>query len=45
MGKPVAQKHTVRYVDEDTRLFEIQQQGDDGKFWKMLEIEYKRRAE
>lgn len=44
-GKPITQKHTVNYVDDDTRLFEIQQQGVDGQYWKMLEIQYKRRSD
>jgi len=44
-GKPVTQKAIGRYVDDDTRTFEIQQKGDDGSYWKMLEIQYKRRAE
>jgi hypothetical protein len=44
-GKPVIQKQVSRFVDDDTRTFEIQQQGDDGTFWKMLDIQYKRRAE
>jgi hypothetical protein len=44
-GKPVTQKQIGRYVDDNTRTFEIQQKGADGTFWKMLEIEYKRKAE
>jgi hypothetical protein len=44
-GKPVTQKHITHFVDKNTKTFEIQQQGDDGKFWKMLEIQYKRAAE
>ena len=38
-------KSILRYVDANTRSFEIRVQGDDGKFWKMLETHYKRRAE
>ena len=38
-------KSILKYVDADTRSFEIQVQGDDGKFWKMLETQYTRRAE
>jgi hypothetical protein len=38
-------KSILKYVDGNSRSFEIQVQGDDGKFWKMLEIQYKRRAQ
>jgi Protein of unknown function (DUF1579) len=44
-GKPVTQKQISHYVDGNTRTFEIQQQGDDGKFWKMFEVQYKRKSE
>jgi Protein of unknown function (DUF1579) len=44
-GKPVTQKQIGHHIDDDTRTFEIQQKGDDGKYWKMLEIEYKRKAD
>jgi len=44
-GKPVTQKQTIRYIDDNARTFEIQQKGDDGKYWKMLEIQYKRQTE
>ena len=32
-----------RYVDDDTRVFEMHMPGKDGKHWKMMEITYKRR--
>jgi Protein of unknown function (DUF1579) len=44
-GKPVTQKQVSRMIDHNTRTFEIQQKGDDGKYWKMLEIQYKRQAD
>lgn len=44
-GKPQTQKQIEQHVDDDTRTLEIQVKGDDGKFWKMLEVQYKRRAD
>jgi hypothetical protein len=41
-GKPFSAKVTSRYEDDDTRVFEMQMPGDDGKYWKMLEIRYTR---
>jgi hypothetical protein len=44
-GEKVTYKETARTVDENTRLFEMFMPGEDGEYWKMLEVEYKRRAE
>lgn len=44
-GKPIVQKQITHYLDDDTRLYELQQKGDDGKFWKMIEIKFTRRAD
>jgi hypothetical protein len=44
-GKILATKQVWRYIDDDTRTFEIHSPGEDGKMWKMMEIEYKRRGE
>jgi hypothetical protein len=35
-------KMVSRYIDDDTRTFEIQMKGDDGEYRKMMEIVYKR---
>jgi Protein of unknown function (DUF1579) len=43
--KILATKQTWRYIDDNTRTFEIHTPGEDGKMWKMMEIEYKRRGE
>jgi hypothetical protein len=42
-GKMHTSKEIARRVDDDTRTFEMQMQGDDGKYFKMMEINYKRR--
>jgi len=44
-GKPGTSKHVSRYPDDKTRTFEIQMPGDDGQYWKVMEIQYTRRAE
>jgi len=44
-GKPSISKHISHYPDKDTRTFEIQMPGEDGKLRKVMDIEYKRRAE
>ena len=38
-------KETAWTVDENTRVFEMFTPDKDGKYWKMLEVEYKRRAQ
>jgi len=43
--KPYTAKIVARYVDDDTRVFEMHMPGEDGKEFKMMEITYKRRAE
>jgi hypothetical protein len=43
-GQPYNAKITARYIDDDTRTFEMQMPGKDGKYFKMMEITYKRRA-
>jgi hypothetical protein len=43
--KAYTAKMVARYVDDDTRVFELHMPGEDGKKWKMMEITYKRRAE
>ncbi len=44
-GKPETAKNVTRYTDEDTKVFEMYMpvEGQDGKWWKMMEIKYKRR--
>ena len=44
-GKPVHFKMTTQFPDDNTRLFEMNVVGDDGKLWKMMEIKYTRAAE
>jgi hypothetical protein len=43
-GKAMATKSISRYVDNNTRTFEMYTPGPDGKEWKMMEITYKRSA-
>jgi hypothetical protein len=43
-GQPYTAKMIGRYVDDDNRVFEMHMPGEGGKYWKMLEITYKRRA-
>ena len=38
-------KLVSRYLNDGTRTFEMHMRGPDGKFSKMMEIKYKRRAE
>lgn len=45
MGKPYKTKLISRYNDDGTRVFEMHAPGPDGNQRKMMEIEYKRRAE
>ena len=44
-GKPETAKNITRYIDNDTKVFEMHMpvEGQDGKWWKMMEIKYKRR--
>jgi len=44
-GEIYESKQISRYIDDDNRLFEFHIPGEDGKHWKMMEIEYKRRSE
>ena len=44
-GEKVAYRQTTRMVDDDTRVFEMSMPGENGEYQKMLEVEYKRRAE
>lgn len=44
-NKPIVQKQITHYVGDGTRLYELQQKGDDGKFRKLLEIKFTRQAE
>ena len=43
-GQPYNAKLIARYVDDDTRTFEMHMPGEDGKYFKMMEINYKRRV-
>jgi hypothetical protein len=44
-GKPETAKNVTRYTDEDHKVFEMYMpvEGQDGKWWKMMEIKYTRR--
>ena len=44
-GKHETAKNITRYIDYDTKVFEMHMpvEGQDGKWWKMMEIKYKRR--
>jgi hypothetical protein len=42
-GKEVIYKQTARTLEDGTRVFEMSMPGEDGKYFKMLEIEYKPR--
>ena len=44
-GAVTTTKQISRYLDDDTRVFEMQVPGEGGTYWKMMEIQYKRRAE
>jgi hypothetical protein len=41
-GEAMPTKSISRYVDNNTRTFEMYTPGPDGKDWKMMEITYKR---
>ena len=41
-GKMHTSKEISRHIDANTRTFEMQMKGEDGKFQKMMEITYKR---
>jgi hypothetical protein len=43
-GKMHSSKEIARRIDDNTRVFELHMQGDDGKYFKMMEITYKRRT-
>jgi hypothetical protein len=38
-------KLVTRYIDDNTRTFEMHMPGEDGGHWKVLEIKYTRRAQ
>jgi hypothetical protein len=44
-GQPGKWKSVTRYIDEDTKEFQMLApvEGQDGQWWKMMEIKYKRR--
>lgn len=44
-GKVSESKQSWHYIDENTRTFEIEGPGEDGKPFKMMEIKYTRSAE
>lgn len=43
-GQVTQSKHITRYVDDNTRTFEIHAKEEGGKERKVMEIQYKRRA-
>jgi hypothetical protein len=44
-GQPGKWKSITHYIDEDTKTFEMHApvEGQEGQWWKMMEIKYKRR--
>jgi hypothetical protein len=44
-GETTTSKHITRYIDDDTRTFEIHAKEEGGRERKVMEIQYKRRAE
>jgi len=43
-GKTFEMKNVSRYIDKDTRIFEMYMPGEDGKkMWKSMEMKYTRR--
>jgi len=44
-GEIVKYRVVSKYIDDDTRTFEMHAPNEDGEYWKMMEIRYKRRAE
>jgi hypothetical protein len=44
-GQPGKWKSVTRYEDENTKVFEMYApvEGQDGEWWKMMEVKYKRR--
>jgi hypothetical protein len=44
-GQTYTAKLVSRYVDDNTRTFEMHMPGEDGKPWKVMEIKYTRRTE
>jgi hypothetical protein len=44
-GQMTTSKMVSRYLDDNTRTFEMHMPGQDGQLWKMMEIRYTRRAE
>lgn len=42
-GEKYTVKMISRYNDDDTRVMEMHRTGEDGKDWKVMEIQYKRR--
>jgi hypothetical protein len=44
-GNITKTKLISRSIDDDTRVFEMHMPGENGEFWKMMEIEYQRRTE
>ena len=43
-GKEMTSKHVSRYVDDNTRVFEMFAPDPDGKEFKLMEVTYKRRS-
>jgi hypothetical protein len=43
-GELYESKNIHRYVDDNNRVFEMHIPGKEGKYWKVMEITYKRRA-
>jgi hypothetical protein len=44
-GQMVTLKEVGKYIDDDSRVFEMQMPNKDGKYWKFMEIEYKRHVD
>jgi hypothetical protein len=44
-GKPETAKNVTRYIDDNTKVFEMYMpvEGQEGQWWKMMEIKYTRR--
>jgi hypothetical protein len=44
-GQPYTAKLVTRFLDKNTRIFEMHLPGMDGKHWKMMETKYTRRSQ
>jgi hypothetical protein len=44
-GQPETAKNVTRYIDDDNKVFEMHMpvEGQEGQWWKMMEIKYTRR--